>query len=635
MEFHQENWTKGIEYSRQALILFRRKAPNSREVMQALLNMGQAAEKQDDLSHAYAYLEEALHVIRNHKTDAGAFTDITVEATCCAHLGILALRQGHSEDAQKYAQAAIAIYETQKPVLLDMVAPLGTLGTLALNEGDLPQSQNYYKYALEICKRYGSPPGQTLDVLRLLDGVTMLQGASSNAQLYIQRAAKLLKSTSDPAEKAALLDGLSLAAVQQGRWKLAQQYAQQLLTIQQRFSPASSSLIEIYALLGYIEAQQKDSTNAQLHFQQMLALTQKFAPDSLEEANARAFLGHVLLVKRDYEGALKQFEDAVTIVEARRQRLANPENRAFLLEQHSVPFIGMMQAQIALNQKEQAFETLERARARSLVDLIRERKPSASMPPLPDAPPDSAEQQKLIRQRSALSQQLLVAAADPQQTKANELREKIQTLDAKQRELETAIRQSSPHYAGLNYPKPLTFAEARQTLDDGTLLLAYALGAKQSYLFVVTNKTELRIVPLAVGEEALGREVKELNDALKSKGSYLNPARLLYRQLVAPAWKEIAASRRILLCPDGVLNTLSFAALVTSPPDKPGKPGQPATHLVEAKPLHVIASLSLYRELQQMQVSRSGKILALADPDSTKSGLHLDPIRKPFSRLPI
>ncbi len=616
----QEDFSHARPYLEEALSLARKKMPGSPVHADILVHLGLVESGSGNFLKAEEYMWEALAI--RHKILPGT----QEEATCYAQLGILALPQYKLDDARKYAQMALDIYEKQKPYPLDMCASLDTLGIVALNEGDLPQAKGYYKRALAICKNCGSPLSETATVLRLLDGVAILQSALSDAQGYAQKAAVLLKNTSNPAERAVLLEGLSLAAVQQGHWKPARQYAQELLTIRQRSSPASASLIESYALLGYVEARQEDFNNAQSHFQQMLDLTLKFAPDSLEEAYSRGCLGYTLLEQHKNEDALKQFDHAVNIVEARRGQLANPENRAFLLEHYSVPFLGMMQAQIALNQKEGAFETLERARARSLVDLISEREPSASTLPLPDAPPELAEQRQITQQRSELARKLLAAAANSQQAEANELRDKIQALDAKQRELETTVRQTSPHYAGLHYPKPLTFAEAQQTLNEGTLLLAYALGEKQSYLFVVTNKTEVRVIPLAIGEETLGREVRNLRGALLTNGSYQPIARLLYQQLVAPAQKEIAASDRLLLCPDGVLNMLPFAALVTSPPDKPvghsAKP-KPVTHLIEAKPLHVIASLSLYRELRQIQVSHSGKILALAVPASEQNNLHL------------
>ena len=49
------------------------------------------------------------------------------------------------------------------------------------------------------------------------------------------------------------------------------------------------------------------------------------------------------------------------------------------------------------------------------------------------------------------------------------------------------IRATSPAYAALTQPQPLTAKEVQtQLLDPGTLLLEYSLGEERSYVFAVT-----------------------------------------------------------------------------------------------------------------------------------------------------
>ncbi len=61
-----------------------------------------------------------------------------------------------------------------------------------------------------------------------------------------------------------------------------------------------------------------------------------------------------------------------------------------------------------------------------------------------------------------------------------------ETLD-QYRKAQAALRASSPGYAALTQPQPLSLAEIRsEALDGRALLLEYALGARRSYLWVVT-----------------------------------------------------------------------------------------------------------------------------------------------------
>ena len=64
----------------------------------------------------------------------------------------------------------------------------------------------------------------------------------------------------------------------------------------------------------------------------------------------------------------------------------------------------------------------------------------------------------------------------------------IASITAEYEELRAQIRASSPKYAALTQPQPLSLAEIqRQVLDPDTLLLEYSLGENASYLFVVSH----------------------------------------------------------------------------------------------------------------------------------------------------
>jgi hypothetical protein len=64
-------------------------------------------------------------------------------------------------------------------------------------------------------------------------------------------------------------------------------------------------------------------------------------------------------------------------------------------------------------------------------------------------------------------------------------------LDALATELEQVqgrIRDTSPQYAALTHPVPLTLSEIQtKVLDDDTVLLEYALGSEKSFVWAVTT----------------------------------------------------------------------------------------------------------------------------------------------------
>src|SRR6185295_3198759 len=83
----------------------------------------------------------------------------------------------------------------------------------------------------------------------------------------------------------------------------------------------------------------------------------------------------------------------------------------------------------------------------------------------------------------------------------------------------------------------------------------------------------------------------------------------LYTTLISPARELVDQAKRILICPDGPLHTLPFAALVSR-----GKP-QPR-YFIEEKPLHMIVSMTVYAETRK-QARPNGeqglRLLAIGD----------------------
>ncbi len=71
---------------------------------------------------------------------------------------------------------------------------------------------------------------------------------------------------------------------------------------------------------------------------------------------------------------------------------------------------------------------------------------------------------------------------------AESIANEINDLTTRLQQVEAQIRSSSPRYAALTQPNPLAASEIQQqVLDENTVLLEYALGEKQSWLWAVTR----------------------------------------------------------------------------------------------------------------------------------------------------
>jgi CHAT domain-containing protein len=143
------------------------------------------------------------------------------------------------------------------------------------------------------------------------------------------------------------------------------------------------------------------------------------------------------------------------------------------------------------------------------------------------------KERSLQQQLDTLEKQRIEVLNRPNHTPAQEaeLEKQRQTLIAQYQDIQTQIRTTSPRYAALTQPQPLTLAQIQQQiLDDNTILLQYSLGNDRSYL-------------------------AKANDAIS-------------QMILQPVAAQLG-QKRLLIVGDGVLNYLPFAAL-----SLPGKSGE-------------------------------------------------------------
>lgn len=198
--------------------------------------------------------------------------------------------------------------------------------------------------------------------------------------------------------------------------------------------------------------------------------------------------------------------------------------------------------------------------------------------------------------------------------KLEDLQGRLRDLRLEQAKIQERIQRSSPRLSSFAHPTPIDLAAARSTLDPGTVLLTYAVGESRSFLFVIqaegTPGPGLSFYPLPVGRDSLTREVEAFRNLLAQPDTLLpalkQRARHLYDLLVRPAKRVIAKADRWVISPDGPLHSLPFAALASG-----------NHYLVESKPVHIVASASVYKELKEKRPEPSTAtvaLLAVGDP---------------------
>ena len=174
-------------------------------------------------------------------------------------------------------------------------------------------------------------------------------------------------------------------------------------------------------------------------------------------------------------------------------------------------------------------------------------------------------------------------------------------------EADAAIRKASPRYAALVSPSPLTVVQIQGgVLDQGTVLVEYALGAQRSYAWLVTpTGVKGATLPPGARIEALVRSALAAL-AKHADGEFEIAARKLGGVLLGPFAADVA-SKRLLIVPDGALHYVPFAALRL-----PGQNRQllATNEIVRAPSASIVAAL---RTEPRGNTTR-GAVVAVADP---------------------
>lgn len=375
-----------------------------------------------------------------------------------------------------------------------------------------------------------------------------------------------------------------------------------------------------------------DADKALNYFSQALTL-RKLVGDPKGVA---ATLFQIAQTERD-QGKLVEagvlIETALSVVESQRAKIGSQQLRATYfasVQQYREFYIDLLMrihdANPAGNSAQAAFNASETGRARSLLELLAEAGTEIR---------HGVDPVLLARERSLgeaiaakAASQIKLLSGEHSEEQAQAVAKELAELTGEYDQVQARIRESSPQYAALTRPVPLTLAETqRRVLDADTLLLEYSLGDERSFLWAVTPDSiksydlpkRAEIEPLArrvyelltarnanVANETLGqrRQRLELADAEYSKA-----AASLSQMLLKPAAAELK-NKRLLIVSDGVLQYVPFAGL----PDPTAADSQP---LIVAHEVVNAPSASVVAVLRQETANRkpAARTLAvLADP---------------------
>jgi CHAT domain-containing protein len=296
--------------------------------------------------------------------------------------------------------------------------------------------------------------------------------------------------------------------------------------------------------------------------------------------------GRIAEREGDARAAIDFYRRAVDVIERQRSTLNTEASKIGFIGDKQNVYHGLVRALVAQGDGAQAFEYVERSKARALVDMLAAKKDFS-------VPSGNAEQVKA-----------LLAMADSAEADARALDAAEKTGQTRNLLSDTRrqLGVQAPELASLVSVTTLKAAELQSRIPAGETLLEYYYGGSDLYVFVATRES-LRVVTL--NGAGLVPEVQSFRRAVQDpvSGRWREDGQRLYARLLAPIEPHLA-TERLAIVAHGALHYLPFSAL------SDGK-----RFLIERHAVRLLPAASVLQFVKGGVGEKPGGLLALGNPD--------------------
>jgi len=532
---------KALEHYNQALPLHRSAASRGGEA-NTLNNIGTVYHNLGMLQEAFRCFNQALPLRR-------AVGDRRGEAYALNNIGVLYSNLGENEKALDRHTQALEIRQAISHRTGEAQSR-NNIGAVYKSMGNNQKALEYYTQALELMRASEDRFGEG-NSLHNIGAVHYEMGDKQMALDFYERALSLLRYVGDRRAQAHTLNNLGATYFSLNDKQKALNYYTQALELRRAVGDRKGEAITLYNIARL----DRDS-------------------DNLVEART-------------------QIEAVLDTVEYLRTNVISPQLRAsyfasvrkyhefyidLLMElHHRQPSAGYQAAALGAS---------EHARARSLLEILTE----AGADIRQGVNPELLERERTLQQQLNAKEQYRIKLLSGKHTEeqAVAVEKEVSNLLTEYEEIQAQIRITSPRYADLTQPQPLSMKEIQQqVLDEETILLEYSFGEERSFLWAVTPMSITSFeLPKRAEIDSVVRQLYDLLKTRKTGQKYQKFAAALSQMLLGPVAAQLG-TKRLLIVSEGALQYIPFGALPVPTTEAKSKPERRPPLIVE----HEIVSL--------------------------------------------
>jgi CHAT domain-containing protein len=579
----------------------------------------------DDLGEfkeAFELCRQALEIKREIK-------DITGQAITLSNTGNIYGNMGDYERALDLYQQALALHNSIKNEPGAAVV-INNIAWAYAQLGEYQKATDYYTQVIESARKRNKKDSLATLYSNIGANYAELKDFSRALEFHLQ-ALELRPEKDDRDGRAMSLNNIASCYSHLGDKQKALEYYTQAVAMY-RTVQNDRRLATALRNFGVFYREQGQLTRALEYLNEARTLSTKVS-DPSGEASVLAEIAKVEFGRGDLLAARKLIEQAIALTESIRINLKSQSFRTSYLASVREYYEFEIQVLMSLDQQHPnegyaaaAIQVSEKSRARSLVELLRVARAEIQQGVDPALIEREGYLRRLIAERAERQTRLLSGKYTEDQARA--AAKEVDDLATEYDQVQTRIRESSPRYAALVEPAPLSVAELqKRVLDQNTLLLEYALGEQKSFVWVVASDS-VKSFELP-GRAAIEQEAKRFYQLLTERGTsvpngplaqqqqrlahvetdYPTVAAKLSRLLLGPVAAELG-QKRLLIVAEGVLQYVPFAAL----PSPAGDVERPLIVDHEIVNLPSASVLAVLREEFGNRKRASKTVAVLADP---------------------
>ncbi len=299
--------------------------------------------------------------------------------------------------------------------------------------------------------------------------------------------------------------------------------------------------------------------------------------------------GRIALREGNLDEAIEFFRRAIEVIEEQRASINTEAAKIGFVGDKQAVYGQLVAALLQTNRNDLAFEYVERAKSRALVDLL------ATRDDIAVRGNSSARAAALLAQLGEADREARIEAP-VELTRSGEARS-----SGKAKKLREELTSLSPELASVVSVSALGAKDVQARLQPDEAVLEYYLQGADLYALTVARGS---VKALRLDTAGLDQMVQDFRTELQNRGARAQAlGRALYDRLIRPLEPQLQA-HNLLLIPHGVLHYVSFAAL-----------NDGRDYWIANRNLRYLPSASVIRFLRPAGARLPANALAIGNPD--------------------